>query len=142
MKLTKGSENMEKSKTWIAPEDYKIYCFNGEPKYIMVCVGRETGKRPKFYFFDSEWNLARINPDSKKAPQNFTMEKPKCLDRVLNYAKTLSTPFPFVRVDFYIVKEKIYFGELTFTPAGGMDSNRLPETDIMMGDLVDLNYKN
>lgn len=132
---------MKNTDCWVAPEDYKVYCFNGEPKYIMVCVGRKHGMRPKFYFFDSKWNLARINADSKKAPQNFTMEKPKCLEKVLQHAKKLAEPFPFVRADFYIVGEKVYFGELTFTPAAGMDSKRLPETDIMMGRLVDIHYK-
>ncbi len=128
------------SKGWIAPEDYKVYCFNGEPKYIMVCAGREKGGHPKFYFFDLDWNLARINPDSKNAPSDFQLDKPKCLDKLIECSKKLSKPFPFVRADFFIVGEQLYFGELTFTPAGGLDSNRLRETDIMMGNLVDLNY--
>ena len=129
------------SKGWIAPEDYKVYCFNGEPKYVMVCVGREKGGHPKFYFFDLDWNLARINPDSKNAPSDFKMDKPKCLDKLIECAKKLSKPFPFVRADFFIAGEQLYFGELTFTPAGGLDNNRLRETDIMMGNLVDLNYR-
>lgn len=123
---------------WIAPEDYKVYCFNGEPKFIMVCVGREQEGHPKFYFFDEKWQLARINRDSKNAPPGFTLDKPKCLDKLIECAKTLSKNFPFVRADFYIVGSKVYFGELTFTPAGGLDSNRLPETDIMMGNLLDI----
>ena len=128
------------SKGWIAPEDYKVYCFNGEPKYIMVCVGREKGGHPKFYFFDLEWNLARINPDSKNAPDGFMLDKPRCLDKLIECSKKLSKPFPFVRADFFIVGEKLYFGELTFTPGGGLDRNRLKETDIMMGNMVELNY--
>lgn len=121
---------------WIAPEDYKVYCFNGEPKYILVCVGREEKGHPKFYFFDAEWKLAPLNKDSQNAGENFTIEKPVCLEKLLEYARKLSKPFPFVRADFYIVKDKIYFGELTFTPAGGMDANRLKETDIMFGKLL------
>lgn len=126
------------SEDWIAPEDYKVYCFNGEPKFIMVCVGREQEGHPKFYFFDEKWQLARINRDSKNAPPDFTLDKPKCLDKLIECAKTLSKNFPFVRADFYIVGSKVYFGELTFTPAGGIDSNRFPETDIMMGNLLDI----
>lgn len=123
---------------WVAPEDYKVYCFHGTPKYIMVCVGREKGGHPKFYFFDHEWKLARINRDSINAPDGFSIEKPACFDKLMDSARKLSKPFPFVRADFYIVDNDVYFGELTFTPAGGIDGNRLPETDIMMGNLIDL----
>lgn len=125
---------------WVAPEDYKVYCFNGVPKYILVCVGRENDGHPKFYFFDAAWNLARINKDSIAAPENFSLPRPGCLDKLLDCAARLAKPFPFVRADFYVVNDRVYFGELTFTPSGGLDGNRLPETDRMMGDLVDCDY--
>lgn len=128
------------SSGWIAPTDYKIYCFNGLPKFILVCVGRENGGHPKFYFFTADWKLARINKDSKNAPEGFTMEEPSCLQKLIESAEKLSKPFPFVRADFYVIGDKVYFGELTFTPSGGLDSNRLPETDLLMGEMVDLNY--
>lgn len=128
------------SKDWKAPEDFKVYCFNGQPKYILVCTGRENHGSEKFYFMDTEWNLARINRNSIDAPEGFTLPKPKCLDVLLDSASKLSKPFPFVRVDFYISNDKVYFGEMTFTPSGGMDTHRLPETDIMMGEMVDIHY--
>ena len=131
---------MISSEKWIAPKDYKVYCFNGCPKYIMVCVGRENQGHPKFYFFDENWVLARINRDSKSAPPDFSLPKPKCFDKLIDCAKKLSKPFPFVRADFYIVNDKVYFGELTFTPSGGLDSNRLKETDLLMGSMVNLKY--
>lgn len=117
------------------PSDYKVYCFNGDAKYVMLCVGREFG-HPKFYFFDQEWNLCRINRDSIAAPADLNVEKPKCIDAIFKYAEILSKPFPFVRADFYAVDDKVYFGELTFTPAGAMDTSRLPETDIMFGEML------
>ena len=50
-----------------------------------------------------------------------------------------------MRVDLYIVGEKIYFGELTFTPAGGMDIEfkfKAPgaekDTDTILGELLEL----
>lgn len=128
------------SSDWIAPEDYKVYCFNGMPKYTMVCVGREKGGHPKFYFFDNEWNLARINKDSINAPADFHMDKPQCLQKMLVSASKLSKPFPFVRADFYIVQDKVYFGELTFTPSGGLDANIPSEMDEMFGNMIDLKY--
>ncbi|MBQ3944866.1 MAG: glycosyl transferase [Alphaproteobacteria bacterium] len=129
-------EEYLKPETGLVPADYKVYCFNGQPKFILVCVGRENDKRPKFYFFDENWELARINPDSKKAPEGFSYPKPSCFDKLMQSAKTLSAPFEFVRADFYVVNNKVYFGELTFTPAGGTDPNRLRETDLMFGKML------
>ena len=128
-------EEYLKPERGVQPDDYKLYCFNGEPKFILLCTGREFG-RPKFYFFNEKWELARINRDSKAAPEGFTY--PNCLDKLLESAKTLSAPFKFVRADFYVVNDKVYFGELTFTPDAGMDGRRLPETDLMFGKLLTL----
>ena len=125
--------------TGAQPTDYKVYCFNGKAEYIMICVGRALGL-PKFYFYDREWNLCRLNRDSIDAPKDFAWEKPNCIDAIFEYAEMLASPFPFVRADFYAINDAVYFGELTFTPAGGVDSSRLPETDVLFGEKVDLNY--
>ncbi|MBO5928303.1 MAG: hypothetical protein J6Q32_05585, partial [Clostridia bacterium] len=135
--IQNDNEQEVNSKNWVAPEDYKVYCFNGEAKYVMVCVGREKG-HPKFYFVDRNWELARINRDSINAPEGFKLEKPKCADKLFECAENLSKPFPFVRADFYIVKDKVLFGELTFSPAGSLDVSRLPQTDILMGSMLKL----
>lgn len=123
--------------------DYKVYCFNGKPEYILVCVGRERGlpchtreKDVQFYFFDSEWNLCRITRDGLCAPDGFTIPKPSGFDNILSVSKVLSEPFPFVRVDLYDVEGQIVFGELTFTPSAAMDIDRLDETDKMFGAKV------
>ena len=119
------------------PDDYKIYCFDGKPLYMFVCVGRELGK-PKFYFFDRSWKLQRINKDSINAPKDFSLPKPEGIDDMFEYAEKLSRPFKFVRADFYLVDGKVYFGELTFTPGGGFDIARLPQTQILLGNLLKL----
>lgn len=122
---------------WIAPEDYKVYCFNGEPKFIMVCVGREQEGHPLFFYYDKEWNLLPYSQDALDNP-NYNLQKPKCLDYLFECARKLAKPFPFVRADFYVVNDKVYFGELTFTPSGGLDSARLRDIDIKFGDMLDL----
>ena len=119
------------------PCDYKLYCFNGTAKYVFLCMERETG-HTKFYFFDRDWNLCRLNKDSMNAPADFKVEKPPFVDKLFEYAEKLSEPFPFVRTDFYIVGDKIYFGELTFTPSGGLDAKRPEETDLMFGKMLDI----
>lgn len=117
------------------PSDYKIYCFNGKPYCVMLCTGRESG-HAKYYFFDKNWNFLRINRNGKEAPEGFSIPKPAGIDMAFEYAERLCEPFKFVRVDLYLVQGRVYFGELTFTPSGGMDSSRLPETDLMFGKML------
>ena len=120
-----------------APIDYKVYCFHGKAIYLMACCGRES-QHATYYFFDSQWNLCRINKAGKMAPANFSMPKPAHLNNLLMAAERLSSPFPFVRADFYDSKDKIMFGELTFTPGGAMDQNLPHETDISLGNMIQL----
>lgn len=117
------------------PSDYKIYCFNGKPYCVMLCTDRESG-HAKYYFFDKNWNFLRINRNGKEAPEGFSIPKPAGIDMAFEYAERLCEPFKFVRVDLYLVQGRVYFGELTFTPSGGMDSSRLPETDLMFGKML------
>ena len=73
------------------------------------------------------------------------IEKPESMDDAFEIAELLAKEFPFVRVDLYIVRNRIYFGELTFTPAAGMDTDfkfRAPgaikDTDTILGELLKL----
>lgn len=131
------SEDGEKS-----PVDYKIYCANGKAKYIWVCSGRDSSgtevmtydiewnPRPDLCVFDSRYRKGKVRP------------KPANLDEMLRVAETLVKPFPFVRLDLYNINGKIYFGEMTFTPLGGM-VNFHPQSFLdEMGDYIDLNYPN
>lgn len=122
----------------VVPDDFKVYCCYGQPHYVMVCVGREN-RRPKFYYFDTQGNFHReMTIEGREAPMDFHYELPETWNDMLRYAALLSRPFPFVRVDFYCVQGKVVFGELTFTPAAGLDVEHLPSTDKMLGDLIDL----
>ncbi|MBR4787223.1 MAG: hypothetical protein IK013_05025 [Bacteroidales bacterium] len=121
-----------------SPVDYKIYCFNGKPEYVLCCFGRGHQQKPDFYFFNREWELQRLNRQGLEAPEGFTLPKPDGMDALFDYAEILSKPFPFVRADFYLEKGKAYFGELTFTPAGGFDKGRLPSTDLLFGQKITL----
>jgi len=117
--------------------DYKFFCFNGYVDCVMVCLDRHIGDT-KFYFFDSDWQLKRINVRGKNAPDGFTINKPTCMDKMFDIARDLSKGFPFVRVDLYECNGQIYFGELTFFPDSGFDPNILPETDEYFGAKINL----
>ena len=118
-------------------DDYKFFCFNGYVDCVMVCLERNTG-RTKFYFFDKEWDLLRINIRGKEAPSNFMLHKPEKISKKIQISEKLSKGIPFVRVDLYNCNGRIYFGEMTFFPESGLDANLLPETDVRFGELIDL----
>lgn len=120
------------------PADYKVYCFNGEPYKVMVCLDRDSNEQTKFYSFDFEWKLLRHNIRGKKAPEGFTLPKPKSLNLMFKYAKELAKDIPFVRVDFYDLDGQLYFGEMTFYPDSGFDSAILSEIDQLYGSLINL----
>ena len=125
----------------VSPVDYKFYCFNGEAKYVLCCIGRQEGQKPSFYFFDRDWRLQRLKRQGIEAPEDFSVPKPEGMDTLFDYAEKLSKPFPFVRADFYLEQGKAYFGELTFTPSGGFDYGRLPDTDLLFGNMVKLSVE-
>ena len=122
-----------------SPDDYKVYCCNGKAKYVMVCTGRSTDTHPKFLYLDSVGTLHReLSNDGINAPKDFTYPVPDGWQHMIECAEILSKPFPFVRSDFYIIKGKVYFGELTFTPCAGLDNEKLPITDKLIGDAITL----
>lgn len=109
--------------------DYKIFCYNGKPKYIVVDVDRYIGHKRNFY--DLEWNNLHINSDC--AASDREIEKPIVLDRMLEIAAKLSEGFPFVRVDLYNCGTEIYFGELTFYPWSGYVQFVPDDVDSLLG---------
>ncbi|WP_050641980.1 MULTISPECIES: ATP-grasp fold amidoligase family protein [Clostridia] len=110
--------------------DYKIHCFNGTPKFILVCSERDKGLKLNLY--DLSWNP--IHEIRGKYINTNEIAKPSRLKDMIKIAKTLSEDFDFVRVDLYQIKDTIYFGELTFTPDGGMLSYYTSQFDEKMGE--------
>lgn len=117
--------------------DYKFYCFDGEADVVLNCIERQTG-HPKYYFFDKDWILRRLNKRGKEAPQGFSLPKPEGLDEMFEIAAKLSKGIPFARIDLYNIRGIIYFGEITFFPDSGFDVNRLPEADLYFGEKIKL----
>lgn len=114
------------------PEDYKFFCFNGEPDCVMVCVGRESG-HTKFFFYDMNWNRRLYQKPGIEPDENITIEKPENFEAMIEVARKLAKGYPEVRVDLYNVDGKIYFGEYTFFNQSGFDSDISLETDLYWG---------
>lgn len=120
------------------PDDYKIICFNGKPQNIMVCTGRETGD-VRYYFFDFDWNFLPYNKVDINTPKDFTLPKPKNLNKMKELAEILSKPYDLSRIDLYEIEGKIYFGEITLYPASGMDTDITREIDESWGNIIEIN---
>ena len=120
--------------------DYKIMCFNGEPRCLFLCLERRSEDGLKVDFYDLDWNPL---PFERHYPRsNRTIQKPTCLNEMLELSKTLSKGIPFVRVDFYIVNDQIKFGELTFFPGSGMEEFTPESFDYLLGSWLDLSKVN
>ncbi len=120
--------------------DYKIFCFNGEPRFTLVCSNRK-GNYKNTDFYDNDWNLlpfTRTNHENNP----FGIEKPKNFFTMLNIAKKLSKLIPFIRVDLYEIDNIVYFGELTFYPSAGFEGFAPEEWDYKLGKLIDLSLVN
>ncbi len=113
--------------------DYKFYCFNGKPVFMQLEVGRGTNHNTR-NFYDMDWKLL---PFGKELPHNpnLHVEKPLLFEQMKTIATKLCVPFQYVRVDLYQIGGKIYFGELTFFPAGGAPDFVPQEYDRIVGDM-------
>lgn len=96
--------------------DYKFYCVNGEPMYVIVYTDRVTNSHDmKRTIYDMDWQLHQEYLGRLAVPGP-DIERPKSFDLMKEMAAKLSSPFPFVRIDFYEINDKPVFGEMTFTP--------------------------
>ncbi len=116
--------------------DYKFFCFNGEPRFIQVNLGRNTSQHVQ-NFYDLEWNLQPFGKDMPPCPDE-NIQAPENYDQMVEVARDLSAPFPFVRVDLYNVDGIIYFGEFTFFPNAGKPDFVPSEYDAIVGEMLEL----
>ena len=120
--------------------DYRFYCFGGNIGFIAVDVGTTSTNGKHSYvakrnLYDSEFNLL----DAKLKRDHFDPDlitKPENFEQMKLIAKDLSADFKHVRVDFYNVKGRIIFGELTFCNGGGMQLLEPDEFNRKIGDLM------
>ena len=119
--------------------DYKFMCFNGRVEMILMCTERYSNGL-KVTFFDREWKKMpfgrRYHPTSEK-----DIKKPKNFSSMIKLAEVLSKNIPFVRVDFYEIDGKVFFGELTFYPGSGLEEFTPKIWDRKLGDMIDLSRR-
>ena len=117
-------------------KDYKIMCFSGAAKCAFVCSDRFNSDGLRVTFFDRAWN---IMPFERHYPRRTKpLRKPENYDKMLQFAEKLSSNIPFLRVDFYEIKGKLYFGELTFFPGSGIEEFTPEAWDSELGSWIKL----
>ncbi|WP_432694254.1 ATP-grasp fold amidoligase family protein [Priestia aryabhattai] len=117
--------------------DYKFMCFNGEVKCVFVCQDRNSSEGLKIDIYNKEWDLLPFqrptHPNSNKK-----VEKPKNYKKMIEFAEMLSKEFYFLRVDFYEINQKIYFGELTFYPGAGFEEFSPEDSNLLLGKWINI----
>ena len=116
--------------------DYKFWCFNGVP-HVMYCTNKAQDIFENFY--DMDFRPLNINHGFRRSVPEF--EKPTKFELMKELAQKLSKGIPFVRVDFFQVNGKVYFGEFTFYDWGGMKPFKDLSWDLKLGQLYPINGK-
>lgn len=115
-------------------KDYKVMCFNGEPKVIQMHRGRFGDHTLDFY--DPEWKRMNFMWDCPAS--DILVEKPAFLSEMLDLSRLLAKDIPEIRVDWYYAEDHLFFGELTFSPASGFSAFSPEDWDYKLGDWIDI----
>jgi len=121
-------------------KDYKFFCFAGEPRLIYVSTEHGSKADIDMDFMDVEWRRLPYRRTSY-AWHDAVPEHPKHLDVMVDLARRLAQPFPFVRVDLYEIDSRVLFSELTFYPANGTGAFENLEHDREIGAMLPLPRK-
>lgn len=117
--------------------DYKFFSFNGIVKALFIASERQKqGEDVKFDFFDADFNHLPFKQGHENA--KVIPSKPVCFEEMKELASTLSKGLKEVRIDFYEVDGRVYFGELTFFHHGGWTPFTPDEWDYKFGRWINL----
>lgn len=131
------AERLLMDKNGNLPRDYKFFCINGEPVICMVCSCRDINT------LKSKFSLYRI-PNWEKIDgikcggYEGVIDKPACLDEMIDVSRRLSSGLRQVRVDLYELEGKVYFGEMTLTAAAGRQTRFKQSILDELGAMIDI----
>jgi hypothetical protein len=134
-------ERLLEQKNGKIPNDYKLHCINGKVAFVYVSVDREGKNKRNIY--DKEWSpLYFTFAAKKKNIENMRgdeIEPPLSYKLMIEFAEKIASLYAYIRVDFYDVDGKLYFGEVTHHHGGGYDRFTPVEWDFKWGEMVELN---
>ena len=118
-------------------KDYKFFCFNGNVRCFKIDFGRFVNHRANYY--DRNCKLLPFGEDECPPDESVCLDFPKEINDMIYLAEKLAEGTKFLRVDFYNVDGKIYFGEMTFFPASGFGTFTDAKWDRILGNWINLN---
>lgn len=119
------------------PDDLKCYCFRDRKgtKRKILYIERVIGDERYRVMFDENWKPIEYGSNFEKL--DIKIKKPKNYREILSVFDKLSEDFSFVRVDLFLLGNKIYFGELTFIPTAGYMQFTDTKIDKLWGSWID-----
>ncbi|WP_368621239.1 ATP-grasp fold amidoligase family protein [Paraburkholderia sp. BR13444] len=131
-------ENLLLDEHGMIPADYKVHCFangSGRPVMFIFVISDRFGSNTRGDTYDAQWNridleFAPYVRSTRPAP------RPNNLELLLDTAAHLSEGFDYVRVDLYSPSDRVFFGELTFTPGAGVSPMLPDRVDYEWGRLL------
>ena len=124
------------------PYDYKVLCFKGKAKLIEFHQNRFTNNHTQD-FYDPQWIRTSISQSGSFGENaRELVEKPKCLEQMVLFSEQLASEFMHIRIDWYVVSDQLYFGEMTFYDGSGFDGFDDEKDDDLLGSWIQLNKKN
>lgn len=120
--------------------DYKLMCFGGKVLCSYTCTEKYKDQ-VRVTYFDRDWNRLPFRERHHLASDK-TIPKPKNYEKMIELAEVLAKGMPFVRIDFYNVNGRIYFGEMTFYSGSGFDEYTPMEGEYRLGEWLDISSIN
>lgn len=118
--------------------DYKFFCFDGEPKILLVVSNNELNKSYSFF----NMNFERLQISTSVRSSEMMISQPENFSLMIEIARKLSKNIIHVRIDLYNINGKIFFGEYTFHHGGGVDKFSSDEWNRKFGDMISLPMAN
>ena len=120
-----------------SPDDFKVMCFDGKVKLIELHEGRFTDNHTQA-FYDREWNMTQITQGKYGKVATKSIARPSLLEEMIKLSEILAKDIPHVRVDWYIVNNHLFFGEMTFFDGSGFEPFDRFEDDQLLGSWITL----
>jgi len=130
------AEELLTDETGVDLKDYKVFCFNGKPRFTQVDYDRFVDHKRRF--FDNDWNVMEGAKITYHDDLSIEIKKPFCLDEMLELSAKLSQDMAFLRVDWYVTANHLYIGELTFYPGCGFEPTDPYELDVEWGKWLEI----
>lgn len=126
------------------PNNYRFHCLSGRIEVISVNIYQGSSRHYFSRKFNKNWEQLDFRFGSEEIINNVAnnihdIKKPVSYERMVQIAEDIAKEFAYVRVDFYEVDGKMFYGEITFHDSGGFDKIYPFDFDIKLGNMIQLN---